>query len=93
LTRIIAACKNPALSESEAMKVLTDLTQRVSAGLAISEQHYETGIDTNRLWLAKIGFRWAMAAHREGKTGSLARTFNLSSAGRDRDWQRVEIIP
>ena len=31
------------------MKVLTDLTQRVSAGLAIGEQHYETSINRNRL--------------------------------------------
>ena len=28
------------------MKVLTDLTQRVSAGLSIGEQHYETDINT-----------------------------------------------
>ncbi len=28
------------------MKVLTDLTQRVSAGLATGEQYYEIGINT-----------------------------------------------
>jgi len=32
------------------MKVLTDLTQRVSAGLATGEQHYEIGINTEPLF-------------------------------------------
>jgi len=37
-------------AKGEAMKVLTDLTQRVSAGLATGEQHYEIGINTEPLF-------------------------------------------
>ena len=32
------------------MKVLTDLTQRVSAGLATGEQHHEIGINAEPLF-------------------------------------------
>jgi len=71
-------------------EVLTDLTQRVSAWLATGEQDYEIGINTEPLFACQDGLRWAMAAH--PRVGGPRRTFSLSSASRDRDWQRAEII-
>jgi len=71
------------------MKVLTDLTQRVSFGLAISKQHYETGINTEPTLACQD---WLPLGNGSAGAGSLRPTFSLSSASRDRHWQRVETI-